>query len=188
MALKHKHLILSLEVKYPPASASEVESFQSFLIHRIGMQIAKADTLLKNPHAYYCDHAGNRGVTGVGILETSHTALHVWDEEYPAKFEMDLYSCSDFDVKDILALCNTFGIIRGNYYILDRDGGLKITDQGEVGLDGVSQGNCEVSGRLNCGLKSGSLSGGLAGLLEKGKAPQEWKDEELKGINSAPRY
>lgn len=135
--LKHKHLILSLDVKYPPKSAEEVESFQSFIIHRIGMNIAKDDSLLKNPQAYYCDHPGNRGVTGVGILETSHTALHVWDEQFPAKFELDLYSCSEFDVQEILTICQTFGIIKGWYHVLDREEGLNTLDAGTVLENGV---------------------------------------------------
>src|ERR1700753_1935094 len=119
--LKHKQLILSLAVKYPPRDAEEVEAWLSFVIKRINMRIAKAETLLKNPQAYYCDNPSNLGVTGVGILETSHTALHVWEDESPAKMEYDLYSCSEFDVADIITMAKIFGIVSGNYFVLDRD-------------------------------------------------------------------
>ena len=134
--LKHKHLILSMEVKYPPRDAEEVEAWLSFVIKRINMKIAKADTLLKNPMAFYCDNPANLGATGVGILETSHTALHVWDAESPAKMEYDLYSCSDFDVADIITLCKPYGIIKGNYYVLDRGEGLKVIESGKLTEDG----------------------------------------------------
>lgn len=132
MPLKHKQLIMSLKVKYPPKDHEEVEALLSFIIKRIGMNIAHADTLPKNPMAYFCDMTGNRGVTGVGILETSHTAIHVWEEEYPAKLEFDLYSCSEFDVEHIVNMMNTFEIVEGNFYVLDRDEGLKIIDEGKI--------------------------------------------------------
>lgn len=137
MPLKHKHLIVSLTVKFPPKDNTEVEAFLSFIIKRVGMNIAQADTLPKNPMAYFCDMTGNKGVTGIGILETSHTAIHVWEEEFPAKLEFDLYSCSDFDVEHIITMMQTFDIVEGNFYILDRDEGLKIIDSGKILESGI---------------------------------------------------
>jgi hypothetical protein len=134
--LQHKHLVLALEVKYPPKSAQEVEAFLTLLIKRVDMEVAQAPTLLKNPMGYYCDIAGNEGTTGVGILETSHTALHCWDSEYPAKLQFDLYSCKDFDIERVLDLCNAFDIIKGTYLVIDRDTDLKILAHGDVGEDG----------------------------------------------------
>lgn len=135
--LQHIHLILALDVKYPPKSAEEVKAFQTFLIKRVDMEVAKADTLPDNPIAYYCDIAGNEGVTGVGILETSHTAIHVWDSEYPAKVQFDLYSCKDFDVQQVVNLCDSFNIIRGTYMLIDRNTDLKIIEQGIIGENGI---------------------------------------------------
>lgn len=134
--LQHKHLILALDVKYPPKSAQEVEAFLTLLIKRVDMEVAQASTLPKNPMAYYCEIAGNEGTTGVGILETSHTALHCWDSEYPAKLQFDLYSCKDFDVERVLDLCNAFDIIKGTYIVIDRDTDLKILEHGTIGEDG----------------------------------------------------
>lgn len=136
MPLKHKHLIISLSVKWPPKDHEEVKAFQSFLIKRVGMKIAKADSILENPIAYYCETPGNMGVTGVGILETSHTAIHVWEEEYPAKMEFDLYSCSEFDIEHVVGMMMTFGILSGNFYVLDRDSRLVIIDSGTIDQDG----------------------------------------------------
>lgn len=134
--LTHKHLITNLEVTAPPRDAEELEAFISFLIKRVNMKIAKAETLAKNPMAYYCPTLGNEGATGVGILETSHTVIHTWDGTHPAKFNFDLYSCSEFDVQKVLTLCQCFDIIKGKYMVLDREE-LTIIEEGSVGEDGV---------------------------------------------------
>lgn len=134
--LKHKHLLLALECKYPPKDNEKMEAFLSFLIKRVDMNIAKAPTLLKNPMAYYCAAPGNEGVTGVGILETSHCAIHSWDSVFPAKVQVDLYSCKDFDIPFVISLCNSFGIIKGSYLVIDRDTTLQIVEQGILSEDG----------------------------------------------------
>lgn len=135
--LNHKHLLVNLKVAAPPRDHEEVESFLSFIIKRVNMRIAKAPTLPKNPMGYYCDTLGNQGATGTGILETSHTALHTWDEQSPAKFDFDLYSCSDFEVEKVLTLCQCFDIIEGNYIVLDRGEQIQIIEQGTIGEDGI---------------------------------------------------
>lgn len=135
--LKHKHVLINLRVTAPPRDHEEVEAFLAFLIKRVNMKIARADTLPKNPMGYYCNTLGNQGATGTGILETSHTALHTWDEESPAKFHFDLYSCSDFEVQNILTLCQCFDIIDGTYIVIDRDEDLQIAEQGIIGEDGI---------------------------------------------------
>ncbi len=135
--LQHKHLLVNLKVYSPPRDSDEIEHFLAFLIKRVNMKIAKADTLLKNPQGYYCNTLGNQGATGTGILETSHTALHTWDENSPAKFDFDLYSCSEFDVQKVLTLCQCFDIVGGSYIVLDRADKLEIIEQGEILEDGV---------------------------------------------------
>ena len=135
--LHHKHLLVNLEVASPPRDGEEVEYFLALLIKRVNMKIARADTLLKNPQGYYCPTLGNEGATGTGILETSHTALHTWDGQFPAKFDFDLYSCSDFEVEKVLTLCQCFDIMSGNYIVLDRGETIKVIEQGTIGEDGV---------------------------------------------------
>lgn len=137
LSLKHKHVLINLKVAKPPRDGEEVEYFLAFLIKRVNMKIARSDTLAKNPQGYYCDTLGNQGATGTGILETSHTALHTWDENNPAKFDFDLYSCSDFEVENILTLCQCFDIISGNYIVLSRDDLIEVEEQGTIGEDGV---------------------------------------------------
>ena len=128
---------MNLLVKHPPRDHEEVEYFLGFLIKRINMKIAKADTLPKNPMAFYCNTLGNQGATGTGILETSHTAIHSWDEQNPAKFDFDLYSCSDYDVQQIATMCDSFDIIEGTYVLINRDTDLKVIESGTILEGGV---------------------------------------------------
>lgn len=124
--LKHKHLIISAEVKSPPTDPQELDAWLILLVKRIGMQIASSNDLAKNPQSYYCNKNGNRGMTGTVILETSNCTVHTWDEDSPAKFEFDLYSCADFNEDEVLDLVDIFKIIRYNSIMLDRQNGLKI--------------------------------------------------------------
>ena len=129
MTLNHKHLMVSAEVSSPPKDPEELNAFLTLLIKRIGMQIA-VDPLLNNPQSYYCDKNGNRGITGIAILETSNVAVHTWEEVSPAKFEFDLYSCSNFDTAYILDMIDIFGLVKYEYILIDRQSGLTILDQG----------------------------------------------------------
>ena len=92
------------------------------------MQIAQSPDLAKNPQSYYCDKNGNRGITGIVILETSNCAVHTWTEDAPAKFEFDLYSCADFNPMEVLDLIDIFGIIRYNSILINREHGLEILE------------------------------------------------------------
>jgi len=129
VSLQHKHLMISAEVKSPPSDPAELEAWLVLLVKRIGMQIASSPDLAKNPQSYYCDKNGNRGMTGTVILETSNCTVHTWDEDSPAKFEFDLYSCADFSEEEVKDLIDIFGILRYNSITVDRNRGLTITNQ-----------------------------------------------------------
>ena len=62
--------------------------------------------LFMGPYVKYCKMPGNRGITAVAIIETSHIAMHIWDEVSPALMQFDVYSCSELDVKDICEFVN----------------------------------------------------------------------------------
>ena len=74
MELKHKHLLVRAEVLDPPKDLKVMRKWTKNLIKDIGMKI------LAGPYAKYCDVKGNRGLTCVTIIETSHITLHSWDE------------------------------------------------------------------------------------------------------------
>lgn len=53
---------------------------------------------IKGPLVHYVDAPGNRGLTAVVMIETSHIALHIWDEPKPAHIQFDVYTCAGLDV------------------------------------------------------------------------------------------
>ena len=73
------------------------------------------------PYVKYCNMPGNRGITAVAIIETSHIAMHIWDEPKPALLQMDVYSCGEFDHTDICKkLMSDFNIHKIEYKYLNQ--------------------------------------------------------------------
>ena len=60
------------------------------------------------PYLKYCENIGNRGLTAVTIIETSHMAMHVWDEDNPALIQLDVYSCKDLDEEIVFSYLYKF--------------------------------------------------------------------------------
>jgi S-adenosylmethionine/arginine decarboxylase-like enzyme len=114
---RHKHLIVRAEVANPPLEGDldAVCAWMSKLISDIGMKE------LAPPRARYCPVPGNRGMTADAIIETSHVALHSWDECVPAVLQFDLYTCSDLTPADVIAALDFFGPSRVEYKFLDRE-------------------------------------------------------------------
>ena len=89
--LQHNHIIIRAEVKKPPKDIRFIRKWTRKLIKAIGMKI------LGQPISHYVDVKGNRGLTCVAILNTSHIAIHTWDETAPALLQLDVYSCGHLD-------------------------------------------------------------------------------------------
>lgn len=124
--LVHHLLVVNAKVLYPPTCVEEIVAWKKELIENIGMKI------LMGPYAVYSEMTGNRGLTAVTIIETSHIALHVWDEESPATLRLDVYSCAEFDVQTILDAIEEFYPFDVDYKFLDRTED-KIIIKGEHG-------------------------------------------------------
>ena len=93
--LVHKHLIIRAEADRPPTDEDQ------------------------------CNMPGNRGITAVAIIETSHIAMHIWDEPKPALMQFDVYSCGEFDVKEICdKIKEEFNVKKIEYKYLNRETGL----------------------------------------------------------------
>ena len=45
-------------------------------------------------------------MTSVAIIETSHIALHIWDEVNPGLLQLDVYSCANFNPQDVFKKVN----------------------------------------------------------------------------------
>lgn len=117
MALQHKHLLLRAEVNNCPMrdDLGYVLEWMQNLIENIGMK------LLQGPNISYVNQEGNRGITCMALIETSHIVLHIWDEDRPGLFQLDVYSCKDFDLDIVIKhLRNSFDISKLQYKFLDR--------------------------------------------------------------------
>jgi S-adenosylmethionine/arginine decarboxylase-like enzyme len=134
--LKHKHLVLSLDTHYSPRDEQDMDSLMVQISKRIDMEIAEVKEPYKNPMAFYCGIPGNEGATGLLLLVTSNIAIHAWDGEFPNRIQVDVYSCKDFDIDDVLLCFASFKIIKGTYILIDRDAELKIIEQGFIGEGG----------------------------------------------------
>jgi S-adenosylmethionine/arginine decarboxylase-like enzyme len=119
--LVHHLLVVNARVNKPPVDPEVIKNWKSKLIEDIGMKI------LHGPHALYHDMPGNRGLTAVTIIETSHIALHVWDEDTPGVLRLDVYSCAEFDVDVILDSIKIFDPVQVDYKFLDRTGDTIVT-------------------------------------------------------------
>ena len=116
----HKHLIIRAEANKVPTDVEELTNWLKDFIVFIGMKI------LMGPYVKYCTMEGNRGITGIAVIETSHIAIHIWDEPVPALIQMDVYSCADFDPYKIAnKIKEDFEIVKIDYKYLNRETGLK---------------------------------------------------------------
>lgn len=115
MPLVHKHLIIRAEVNHPPKNEELVKFWMSNLISNIGMKV------LMGPYAKYLDKEGNRGITTVAIIETSHIAMHVWDEQEPALVQLDVYTCGPLDPQLVVNQLEQFDIVKAEMKYLDRE-------------------------------------------------------------------
>tara|TARA_B100001057_G_scaffold100735_1_gene97736 strand:- start:6110 stop:6496 length:387 start_codon:yes stop_codon:yes gene_type:complete len=113
--LVHKHLLIRAEVKKPLVNRSRTIKFLRKLIKAIDMKA------MYGPTASYCKMPGNRGVTAFAIIETSHIAMHIWDEPNPALVQLDVYSCAPLDPEKVLPFLNQMDPVKIDYKFLDRE-------------------------------------------------------------------
>lgn len=123
--VRHKHLVVRAEISNPPfgADTGMVTEWMRSLIESIDMKI------MFGPQAMYCHVEGNRGMTAFAIIETSHLAFHSWDECGPAILQLDVYTCSDLVVDDVVKALDVFEPTKIEYKFLDREHGLTLLDE-----------------------------------------------------------
>ena len=118
MTQQHKHLIVRADIGWCPQEEdlNKISDWIRNLIRKIDMQ------LLAGPYTTYVNEKGNKGMTSIAIIETSHIALHIWDEVKPGLMQLDVYSCADFNPQDIFDMVNElFKTIKIEYKFLDRE-------------------------------------------------------------------
>lgn len=116
--LVHKHLIIRAEVESAPTDTGWAKVWLLNLVDKIGMKVCAG------PISAYVDMPGNRGLTAVVIIETSHIAMHCWDECNPHLMQLDVYTCGPFNPQDVIRELEVFGIVKLEYKYLDREHGL----------------------------------------------------------------
>ena len=124
--IEHKHLLIRAEVSNCPKKddLGYVLSWMTSLIASIKMK------LMHGPNISYIDQKGNRGITCMALIETSHIVLHIWDETDPGLFQLDVYSCKSFDLNIVLScLKDSFNITKLQYKFLDRKSDLIMLDE-----------------------------------------------------------
>ena len=113
--LKHKHLLIRAEVQNTPKNEEETISWMRKLIKTIDMNI------LAGPYSSQVSKKGNKGLSGVAIIDTSHISIHTWDEQQPALIQLDVYSCKEFKKADVIDCLEEFKPITVEYKYFDRE-------------------------------------------------------------------
>jgi len=114
----HKHLLVNAKVKNPMQSEQEGIDFLTNLVKQIDMKI------IKGPFASYVDKDGNKGLTAIVMIETSHIAFHIWDEVDPGLVQFDLYTCGKLDLEKVLKIFkNSFSVESLEFVLFDRENG-----------------------------------------------------------------
>ena len=115
MAVNHLQQIIIGQVTKPPTDVEVVKQFMRDLVESIGMK------RLIEPQAIYVEAVGNRGMTSCVLIETSHIAWHVWDEETPGLLQFDLYTCGDLVPNQVLGIVRDFfGLTNYSVKVFDR--------------------------------------------------------------------
>ena len=124
--LEHKHLIIRAELNNPPKCTTAIDIWMKNLVEQIGMKI------LKGPYSVYSEMVGNQGLTAVTIIETSHIAMHVWDEDEPALMQLDVYTCSTLNIEDVFRALEEYDPVKVEYKYIDRENCLTLLDKGTI--------------------------------------------------------
>jgi S-adenosylmethionine/arginine decarboxylase-like enzyme len=120
MAL-HNHVLINGYTLLPPTDEKQTIVWMQQLVDSIGMKT------IQGPFASYVTKEGNRGLTAIVMIETSHIAMHVWDETDPGFIQFDLYTCSTLPVEKIIKnLEDHFGLFNHSVLVLERSDGFKI--------------------------------------------------------------
>ena len=125
--LFHKHLLINAKVEKPIKTEGEAMAFLEKLVDRIDMKI------IKGPFASYVDKPGNRGLTAIVMIETSHIAFHIWDEMDPSLVQFDLYTCGELNLPLVFdEFAKTFNVVSLEYQMFDRENGFVLEQSGKL--------------------------------------------------------
>tara|TARA_Y100000310_G_scaffold339490_1_gene432317 strand:+ start:487 stop:861 length:375 start_codon:yes stop_codon:yes gene_type:complete len=121
--VEHNHLLVMADIKYPPNKSVSAEMWLLDLVQALGMNI------LIEPRAVYCDQPGNRGLTCICAIETSHIVFHAWDETEPGLMQLDVYTCAALDLEVVWEAIAKFAPTNVRYKFYDRRDGFKLVEE-----------------------------------------------------------
>jgi S-adenosylmethionine/arginine decarboxylase-like enzyme len=123
----HKHLLVNAKVVNPISTEQEGIDFLTNLVKNIDMKI------IKGPFASYVNKEGNKGLTAIVMIETSHIAFHIWDEADPGLIQFDLYTCGQLELDKVISIFKeTFDVASLDYVLFDREHGFKVEKEGSL--------------------------------------------------------
>ena len=123
----HKHLLVNAKITNAVKSEAQGIEFLTNLVDKIDMKI------IKGPFASYVNVEGNRGLTGIVMIETSHIAFHIWDEVRPGLIQFDLYTCGKLELDKVISIFKeTFDIVTLDYILFDRENGFVEESSGTI--------------------------------------------------------
>ncbi len=127
----HNQLLINGYTHSALKSEPTAEEWMQSLVDYIDMKT------IKGPYAAYVDVPGNKGLTCTVMIETSHIALHIWDEPYPAAIQLDLYTCGSLEIDKVLSkLEKDLGLFDYHYMVLERSLGFNIVERNRGGYNG----------------------------------------------------
>ncbi len=127
LMIYHKHLLVNAKISNAVKSEAQGIEFLTNLVDKIDMKI------IKGPFASYVNVEGNRGLTGIVMIETSHIAFHIWDEVRPGLIQFDLYTCGQLELDKVISIFKeTFDIVTLDYILFDRENGFVEESSGTI--------------------------------------------------------
>ena len=111
MKVEHKQLLISASID-GHQNAIKLEKLVTELCKEIDMQV------MGGPMSYYCDQPPkNYGWTVFLAIKQSHIIVHSWIDPVLIKeqIELDIYSCKDFNIKDVFKFLKKKGVYDVKY-------------------------------------------------------------------------
>jgi S-adenosylmethionine/arginine decarboxylase-like enzyme len=125
----HLHLVVRALIKDAPEASEDfrIKCFLHDLVARVRMKV------LAPASVAYCDEEGNVGWTGVILLTTSHSTIHIWNNPKPelSELQFDIYSCAPYTAEEVIDFISSrFDVAELQWKYLDRDSGLNLLCEG----------------------------------------------------------
>ena len=138
-APQHNHLLINAKTHAPVKSKRQMKKWLTRLVEEIGMY------KIAGPFVHYVDKPGNKGLTAVVMIETSHIALHIWDEPEPAHIQFDIYTCSGLNVYQTLySVVKELQITDISWVFYDREVGFNKVSSGKSVPDILKNANSSL--------------------------------------------